>query len=494
MVEWGLDMNETSPALSEGIPPALSKGIPPTLSEGNPPAPSEGIPPALSEGNPPAPSEGIPPTLSEGNPPAPSEGIPPALSEGNQTGKENREADALNRTPAGERAHVVLFGRRNAGKSSLLNALAGQPVAIVSDVPGTTTDPVRKAMELLPLGPALLVDTAGLDDDQADVGGLRVRRTREELRAADIAVVVTDGATGIGPVERALLRDLRGAGVAFLVALNKADAIPAPPERVAAVAAEAAAPTLAVSATTGEGVAELRRAIAETKVDEPASQRIVGDRLAPGDVVVLVVPVDSAAPKGRLILPQQQTLRDILDAHATAVVAQVPQLAGTLASLRTPPRLVITDSQAFAEVRAIVPREVPLTSFSILFARYKGDYAALSAGAAAVDALPEGARILVSEGCTHRRQCGDIGTQKIPRWLEAYAKRSFVFETTSGRGWPATPEELRRYALVVHCGGCMLPRREMRRRIADCAAAGVPIVNYGVLIAKLRGVPVTEEL
>ena len=223
-------------------------------------------------------------------------------------------------------------------------------------------------------------------------------------------------------------------------------------------------------------------------VTVPSSELVVGD------VVVLVVPVDSAAPKGRLILPQQQTLRDILDAHATAVVAQVPQLAGTLASLRTPPRLVITDSQAFAEVRAIVPREVPLTSFSILFARYKGDYAALSAGAAAVDALPEGARILVSEGCTHRRQCGDIGTQKIPRWLEAYAKRSFVFETTSGRGWPVTPEALRRYALVVHCGGCMLPRREMRRRIADCAAAGVPIVNYGVLIAKLRGVPVTEEL
>ena len=393
----------------------------------------------------------------------------------------------LNQTPAGERVRIAFFGRRNAGKSSLLNAIAGQPVSIVSDVPGTTADPVRKAMELLPLGPCLLVDTAGIDDDQATVGELRVRRAREELRAADIAVVVTDPATGFGPAERALAEELRAAGVAFLVAVNKADAVPAPPERVAEVAAAAAAPAFAVSAATGEGVAALRDAIAATKLDEPASQRIVGDRLAPGDVVVLVVPVDSAAPKGRLILPQQQTLRDILDAHASAVVAQVPQLAGVLASLRAPPKLVITDSQAFAEVRAIVPRDVPLTSFSILFARYKGDYGTLSAGAAAVDSLPDGARVLVSEGCTHRRQCGDIGTQKIPRWLEAYAKKTFVFETTSGRGWP-TREELARYALVVHCGGCMLSRREMRRRISDCIAAGVPIVNYGVLIAKLRGV------
>ena len=394
----------------------------------------------------------------------------------------------LGQTPAGERVRVAFFGRRNAGKSSLLNAIAGQPVSIVSDVPGTTADPVRKAMELLPLGPCLLVDTAGIDDDQATVGELRVRRAREELRAADIAVVVTDPATGFGPAERALAEELRAAGVAFLVAVNKSDAVPAPPERVAEVAAAAAAPAFAVSAATGGGVAALRDAIAATKLDEPASQRIVGDRLAPGDVVVLVVPVDSAAPKGRLILPQQQTLRDILDAHASAVVAQVPQLAGVLASLRAPPQLVITDSQAFAEVRAVVPRDVPLTSFSILFARYKGDYETLSAGAAAVDSLPAGARVLVSEGCTHRRQCGDIGTQKIPRWLEAYAKKSFAFETTSGRGWPATREELARYALVIHCGGCMLSRREMRRRISDCIEAGVPIVNYGVLIAKLRGV------
>jgi len=398
----------------------------------------------------------------------------------------------LNATPGAERVRIALFGRRNAGKSSLLNALAGQPVSVVSDVPGTTTDPVRKAMELLPLGPCLLVDTPGLDDDQAGIGDLRVRRAREELRAADLAVVVTDASTGLGEPERALLRELRDAGVPFLVACARTDAVPAPPERLAALAAEAAAPVLPVSAATGEGIAELRRALAETKLDEPASQRLVGDRLSPGDTVVLVVPVDSAAPKGRLILPQQQTIRDILDAHATAHVCQVPQLADVLASFRAPPRLVITDSQVFAEVRAIVPPDVPLTSFSILFARYKGDYAALRAGAEALDALRPGDRVLISEGCTHRRQCGDIGTEKIPRWLRAYGKEGLLLEWTSGRGWPASPDELRRYALVVHCGGCMLTRREMRRRISDCAAAGVPVVNYGVLIARLRGVPLDD--
>ena len=398
----------------------------------------------------------------------------------------------LNATPSAERVRIALFGRRNAGKSSLLNALAGQPVSVVSAVPGTTTDPVRKAMELLPLGPCLLVDTPGLDDDQAGIGDLRVRRAREELRAADLAVVVTDAAAGLGAPERALLRDLRDAGVPFLVACARTDAVPAPPERLAALAAEAAAPVLPVSAVTGEGVAELRRALAETKLDEPASQRLVGDRLAPGDTVVLVVPVDSAAPKGRLILPQQQTIRDVLDAHATALVCQVPQLPGLLASLRAPPRLVITDSQVFAEVRAAVPPGIPLTSFSILFARYKGDYAALRAGAAALDSLRPGDRVLIAEGCTHRRQCGDIGTEKIPRWLRAYGKEGLLLEWTSGRGWPASPDELRRYALVVHCGGCMLTRREMRRRISDCAAAGVPVVNYGVLIARLRGVPLDD--
>lgn len=392
----------------------------------------------------------------------------------------------MNSTPSGERVRISFLGRRNTGKSSLINAVAGQPVSIVSDVPGTTTDPVRKSMEILPLGPCVLVDTAGLDDGQETVGELRVRRTREEVRGSDIAVLVTDAQTGIGSCERQAMRLLRDAGIAFHVAVNQVDRLPADEARLAAIAAASGAPVHAVSAVTGEGVAALRDAIAQTSLNEPESQRIIGDRLQPGDHVVLVVPVDSAAPKGRLILPQQQTIRDILDAGATCSVTQVPALAGVLAGLRKPPRMVVTDSQAFAEVRAIVPQDVPLTSFSILFARYKGDYDVLKAGADAVDKLREGDHILIAEGCTHRRQCDDIGTVKIPKWLRAYTGKNFQLEFCSGRGWPL--ERLQEFQLIIHCGACMLSRREMRTRISDATKAGVPIVNYGILIAKLRGV------
>lgn len=392
----------------------------------------------------------------------------------------------MNSTPSGERVRISFLGRRNTGKSSLINAVAGQPVSIVSDVPGTTTDPVRKSMEILPLGPCVLVDTAGLDDGQETVGELRVRRTREEVRGSDIAVLVTDAQTGIGSCERQAMRLLRDAGIAFHVAVNQVDRLPADEARLAAIAAASGAPVHAVSAVTGEGVAALRDAIAQTSLNEPESQRIIGDRLQPGDHVVLVVPVDSAAPKGRLILPQQQTIRDILDAGATCSVTQVPALAGVLAGLRKPPRMVVTDSQAFAEVRAIVPQDVPLTSFSILFARYKGDYDVLKAGADAVDKLREGDHILIAEGCTHRRQCDDIGTVKIPKWLRAYTGKDFQLEFCSGRGWPL--ERLQEFQLIIHCGACMLSRREMRTRISDATKAGVPIVNYGILIAKLRGV------
>lgn len=392
----------------------------------------------------------------------------------------------MNSTPSGERVRISFLGRRNTGKSSLINAVAGQSVSIVSDVPGTTTDPVRKSMEILPLGPCVLVDTAGLDDGQETVGELRVRRTREEVRGSDIAVLVTDAQTGIGSCERQAMRLLRDAGIAFHVAVNQVDRLPADEARLAAIAAASGAPVHAVSAVTGEGVAALRDAIAQTSLNEPESQRIIGDRLQPGDHVVLVVPVDSAAPKGRLILPQQQTIRDILDAGATCSVTQVPALAGVLAGLRKPPRMVVTDSQAFAEVRAIVPQDVPLTSFSILFARYKGDYDVLKAGADAVDKLREGDHILIAEGCTHRRQCDDIGTVKIPKWLRAYTGKNFQLEFCSGRGWPL--ERLQEFQLIIHCGACMLSRREMRTRISDATKAGVPIVNYGILIAKLRGV------
>ena len=392
----------------------------------------------------------------------------------------------MNSTPSGERVRISFLGRRNTGKSSLINAVAGQPVSIVSDVPGTTTDPVRKSMEILPLGPCVLVDTAGLDDGQETVGELRVRRTREEVRGSDIAVLVTDAQTGIGSCERQAMRLLRDAGIAFHVAVNQVDRLPADEARLAAIAAASGTPVHAVSAVTGEGVAALRDALAQTSLNEPESQRIIGDRLQPGDHVVLVVPVDSAAPKGRLILPQQQTIRDILDAGATCSVTQVPALAGVLAGLRKPPRMVVTDSQAFAEVRAIVPQDVPLTSFSILFARYKGDYDVLKAGADAVDKLREGDHILIAEGCTHRRQCDDIGTVKIPKWLRTYTGKNFQLEFCSGRGWPL--ERLQEFQLIIHCGACMLSRREMRTRISDATKAGVPIVNYGILIAKLRGV------
>ncbi|MGI5869606.1 MAG: [FeFe] hydrogenase H-cluster maturation GTPase HydF [Kiritimatiellia bacterium] len=391
----------------------------------------------------------------------------------------------MNATLEGDRVRIVFMGRRNAGKSSLLNAFAGQPVSIVSPVPGTTTDPVKKSMELLPLGPVLLVDTAGLDDDQADVGGLRSRRSRLELRSADLVLIVVDGAEGVGALERELVAQLRRAGTAFFLVLNKDDASPTAADALAALSAEVLAPVFAVSSLTGAGVAELKRAVSEIKLDEPASQRLIGDRLARGDIVVLVVPIDSAAPKGRLILPQQQTIRDIIDSGCIAVVTQVAELARTLASLTAPPRMVVTDSQVFAAVRDIVPLDVELTSFSILFARYKGDYDVLKAGVDALDALRDGDTVLVVEGCTHRRQCDDIGTVKIPKWLKAYTKKELVFEFASGVGWP---EDLRRYALVVHCGGCMLPRREVRRRIHDAQDAGVPIANYGLLIAKLQGV------
>lgn len=391
----------------------------------------------------------------------------------------------MNATPEGDRARIAFMGRRNAGKSSLLNAIAGQPVSIVSHVPGTTTDPVKKAMELLPLGPAVLVDTAGLDDDQADVGSLRTQRARLELRSADLVLIVTDPATGAGAYEHDLMEQLRKAGTAFFLVINKCDESPMSADALAALAEAVKAPVFAVSSQTGAGVPELKRAISEIKLDEPASQRIIGDMLVRGDIVVLVVPVDSAAPKGRLILPQQQTIRDILDSGCIAVVAQVSELARTLASLGAPPRMVVTDSQAFAEVRAIVPMNVELTSFSILFARYKGDYDVLKAGVDALDKLRDGDRVLIVEGCTHRRQCDDIGTVKIPKWLKAYTRKDLALEFASGAGWP---EDLSPYALIIHCGGCMLPRREIKRRILDAQRAGVPIANYGLLIAKLRGV------
>ncbi|MBQ6926589.1 MAG: [Kiritimatiellae bacterium] len=382
----------------------------------------------------------------------------------------------MNSTPQGERTRIVLLGRCNVGKSSLINALADQPVAIVSPVKGTTTDPVRKAMEILPIGPVLLCDTPGLDD-AGNLGALRMARTQDELRQADLALVVTDAATGIGPLEADVINKLRDAKTPHLVVFNRIDEYGAPDRK-------ADERTVFVSALTGQGIDDLKEAIIKALPDD-ARRPIASDLVRPGDVVVLVTPIDSAAPKGRLILPQQQVIRDLLDAGVMPLVTRETELARALAALAAPPALVITDSQAFAAVAAILPPDAPLTSFSILFARYKGDLAALAAGAEAVANLRDGDRVLIAEGCTHHRQEDDIGTVKIPRLLGKKTGRRLVFEHAAGMRYPA---DLASYALVVHCGGCMLNRREMLHRIASARAAGVPIVNYGVLLACLNGI------
>lgn len=392
----------------------------------------------------------------------------------------------LTETPQGERVHIALFGRRNVGKSSLVNALTGQPVSIVSDVPGTTTDPVGKAMELLPLGPVLFIDTPGLDDDAGELGASRAGRARDVLNRADVALLVTDPAGGFGPFEEKIAGLIRGKNIPMAVILNKCDlAAPGAAEAMLrGLAAAARAPALAVSAAERSGIEELKAAIARLAPEEEG-RRLVGDLLKPGGLAVLVTPIDAAAPKGRLILPQQQAIRDILDAGAAAAIVQPEALPRLLERLPAPPDLVVTDSQAFAQVAAALPPGQPLTSFSILFARYKGDLTELVAGARSIERLRDGDRILIAEGCTHHRQSDDIGTVKIPRLLERKTGRRLVFDHAAGTRYA---RDLKGYALVVHCGGCMLTRREMLWRIGQARAAGVPIVNYGVLLAHLNGI------
>ena len=382
---------------------------------------------------------------------------------------------SLNQTPSGERVHIGFFGRRNAGKSSVVNAVTGQDLAVVSDVKGTTTDPVRKAMELLPMGPVMITDTPGYDDEGA-LGALRVRRTRQELNRTDIAVLVTDATQALTEEDRELLTLFREKGLPHLLVRNKSDLLPAVPE--------AAPGEIYVSALTGAGIHELKERLARLQKTGP-QRHIIADKLSPGALAVLVVPIDKAAPKGRLILPQQQTIRDILDAGASALVVRDSELAKTLASLGRTPDIVITDSQVFGAVSKIVPREVPLTSFSILMARYKGLLEAAVRGTDAAEQLRDGDRILIAEGCTHHRQCGDIGTEKLPAWLRRYTGKVLQFTTCSGAEFP---EDLSPYALVVHCGGCMLGEREVLYRMKCAADQGVPITNYGTLIARMNGI------
>ena len=382
---------------------------------------------------------------------------------------------SMNNTPSGERIHIGFFGRRNAGKSSIVNAVTGQDLAVVSDVKGTTTDPVSKAMELLPLGPVMIIDTPG-HDDVGSLGQLRVRKTRQVLNKTDIAVLVTDGTEELHHTDRELIELFRAKEIPWLVVRNKADLleeVPADTER-----------EIWVSALKGSRIHDLKERIAALRQEAP-EKRIIGDKLRPGDLAVLVVPIDKAAPKGRLILPQQQTIRDILEAGAAAVVVRDTELAQTLERLGRKPELVITDSQVFGPVSKIVPRDVPLTSFSILMARYKGLLEEAVRGAAAVASLKDGDTILIAEGCTHHRQCDDIGTVKIPGWLRKATGKELNIRVCSGTEFP---DDLTGIALVVHCGGCMLGEREVRYRMKCAVDQGVPITNYGILIAHLNGI------
>ena len=383
---------------------------------------------------------------------------------------------SLNAQVSVERVHIGFFGLRNAGKSSLVNRVTGQTLSIVSEVRGTTTDPVRKAMELLPVGPVVIIDTPGLDDEGA-LGEERVRRTRRVLDQTDIAVLVVDAAAGLSQADRELMQLFEGKRIPFVVAMNKADLVSVPesvPEN-----------TIYVSAQKNENIYALKEKIAALSRSAASPRELIADLVSSGDAVVLVTPIDSAAPKGRLILPQQQTIRALLDAGCVPVVTRETELSRTLSLLSEPPALVVTDSQAFGIVSKIVPESVRLTSFSILFARYKGDLRTTVLGAAALRRLKDGDTVLISEGCTHHRQCGDIGTEKLPRWVKSYTGRDVNFAFTSGGEFP---DDLSPYALVIHCGACMLNEREMQSRLCRAAEQSVPITNYGIAIAQMHGI------
>jgi [FeFe] hydrogenase H-cluster maturation GTPase HydF len=385
----------------------------------------------------------------------------------------------MNETPSGERVHIGFFGKRNAGKSSLVNAVTGQDLAVVSEVKGTTTDPVQKAMELLPLGPVLIIDTPGIDDEGA-LGELRVRKSKQVLNKTDVAVLVVDATAGRSEADDELIGIFRQKQVPYIIAYNKSDLVD--PK---GIAGEKHPDGIYVSAVNKTNINELKERIALLAKTEDPKLRIVGDLIGPADFVVLVVPVDKAAPKGRLILPQQQTIRDILEADAVAVVVKEFELRDALASLGRKPRLVITDSQVFAKVSADTPADIPLTSFSILFARYKGFLEQAVAGTEAIDRLEDGDRILVCEGCTHHRQCDDIGTVKLPRWIRNFTGKELNFDFTAGGGFP---DDLSPYSLVLHCGGCMLNEREVRYRQKCAADQNIPFTNYGIAIAHIQGI------
>lgn len=381
----------------------------------------------------------------------------------------------LNKTPNANRIHIGFFGRRNAGKSSVVNAVTGQEISIVSDVKGTTTDPVTKAMELLPLGPVLIIDTPGIDDI-GEVGELRVKRARRMLCKTDVAVLVVDSTVGKTEDDEELLRLFREKELPHITVYNKSD-----------IAKERALAEneISVSAVSGEGIEELKNKIAALAAENTVEKRIIGDMIDKNDVIVLVAPIDSSAPKGRMILPQVQTIRDILDSHAVCLVTQTDELENVLNALKEPPRLVVTDSQAFGKIKDIVPENVMLTSFSILFSKFKGFLEGAVRGAVKLDSLCDCDKILICEGCTHHRQCEDIGTVKLPSWIRTHSSACPTFEFTSGGEFP---EDISGYSLIIHCGACMLNEKEMRFRARAAADAGVPFTNYGTAIAHMNGI------
>jgi len=394
-------------------------------------------------------------------------------------------AVSLNETPRSSRLHIAIFGRRNAGKSSIINAITKQETAVVSAVKGTTTDPVYKSMELLPIGPVVLIDTAGLDDE-GELGELRKKKTLEVLNKTDLALLVVDAAEGVTEFDREIAELVRGKAIPAIGVLNKTDLLAADANAAEdRAASELGMKTVAVSAKEERRIAELKKALVAAVPDEEDKFRIVGDLLSPGDLVVLVVPIDKAAPKGRLILPQQQTIRDILESDAIAVVTKEYELRETLESLGRKPKLVITDSQVFLKVAADTPKDVPLTSFSILFARHKGDLEEMVRGARAIDRLQDGDKVLIAESCTHHQQPDDIGKVKIPRWIRQATGKQIQFDFANGMKFP---DNVGDYALIIHCGGCMMNRRQMLWRVEQAVEAGVPIVNYGVAIAYVQGI------
>ncbi len=381
----------------------------------------------------------------------------------------------LNDTPKSDRIHIGIFGRRNAGKSSIINAITSQNLAVVSKVKGTTTDPVQKAMELLPLGPVMIIDTPGIDDE-GELGKMRVEKSYQVLNKTDIALLVVDGNEGLTQCDKDLIEEIKKRKLPYLIILNKSDEV---------CNRYNIENSIWVSAETKENIWELKERISKLVPNENMTLKIVGDLLAPEDIVVLVVPIDSAAPKGRLILPQQQTIRDVLEAGAISVVTRDTELSQTLKALGKKPKIVVTDSQAFGKVKNDVPEDILLTSFSILFARYKGDLAEQIKAVKAIDSLKDGDYVLISEGCSHHRQCDDIGTVKIPRWLKEHSGKKINYEFSSGTEFP---RDLSKYKAVIHCGGCTLNEKEMKHRIAVAKEQNVPITNYGIFIAYTQGI------